>query len=84
VQKINDAVVLERAKELCKQDGYEWELEFKPVLRRGTKIIPKPILKEAERTGYLARARDQLLKELASPGLDARQNMLTFPPRSGR
>ena len=84
MQKINDAVVLERAKELCKQDGCEWEPEFKPVLRRGTKITPKPILKEAERAGYLARARDQLIKELASRDLDARQNMLTYLPRSGR
>jgi hypothetical protein len=65
VQKINEAEVLKRAKELCKQDGYEWEVEFKPILPMGTKIILKPILKEAQRTGYLARAREQLLKECA-------------------
>jgi hypothetical protein len=65
VQKISEAAVLKRAKDLCKQDSYEWELEFKPVLPMGTKIILKPILKEVERTEYLARAREQLLKECA-------------------
>jgi hypothetical protein len=27
--KLNEAAVLERAKKLCKEDGFEWDLEFK-------------------------------------------------------
>jgi hypothetical protein len=65
VRKVNEVAILKRAKELCKQDGCEWELEFKLPLPMGTKINLKPILDEAGRGGYLALAREQLLKESA-------------------
>ena len=63
MQKVDESATLKRAKKLCEQDGYDWELEFKPVLPVGTKIRLKPFLDEAGRREYLARAREQLLKE---------------------
>ena len=65
VRKVDEAAILKRAIELCKQDGYDWELEFKPVLPMGSKLTQRPFLDEAGRSAYLARAREQLLKECA-------------------
>jgi hypothetical protein len=62
VRKVDEAAILKRAIELCKQDGYDWELEFKPVLPMGTKLKPRLFLDEAARGEYLVRAREQLLK----------------------
>jgi hypothetical protein len=61
--KINEAVILRRAKALCKQDGQNWALEFTPLLPSGTKFGVLPFLDEAGRSEYLARARDQLACE---------------------
>jgi hypothetical protein len=38
VQKVNEVAILKRAKELCEQDGCEWELEAKLPLPMGTKL----------------------------------------------
>jgi hypothetical protein len=65
VNEVNEWAILKRAKELCEQDGYEWQLDYKPAPPMGTKIKLKRFLDEAGRSGYLARAREQLLKECA-------------------
>jgi hypothetical protein len=62
--EINKAVIEERAKKLSKQDGWEWEPEFKMLLPKYSKIVPKPVLLDEEaRQKYLERARKELLNE---------------------
>ena len=63
VTKVERAEVLRRAKALCEQDGKLWDMEFTPVKPRGTPITLKPILDDVGRCEYLARAREQLLKD---------------------
>jgi hypothetical protein len=65
MSQINEAAIINRAKKLCEQDGYDWDLEFKPPMPMGTKIRLKRFLDEAGRRKYLERAREQLLKECA-------------------
>ena len=60
--KINEAAILRRAKALCKQDGKNWASEITPL--EGTKIGLIPFLDEAGRREYLARAREQLTREI--------------------
>jgi hypothetical protein len=60
---INEAVIERRAKELCKQDGFEWDVELKMPVPDPTKITLRPILKEQDRQKYLARAHSELSKE---------------------
>ncbi len=52
---IDDAAILKRARELCERDGIAWEFSRTARLRR--------TLDDAGRREYLARAREQLLKE---------------------
>jgi hypothetical protein len=61
--EINEAVILRRAKVLCKQDGKNWASEFAPLLPPGTKFGVLPFLDEAGRSEYLALAREQLASE---------------------
>jgi hypothetical protein len=61
--EISEATILRQAKELAQQDGNEWEYEFRQPLALGSKIPLKPILDEAGRQTYLARAREQLTQE---------------------
>jgi hypothetical protein len=58
----NDAAVERLAKELSRQDGNEWEMEWKLPLPSGAKPTLKPILDEAGREKYLVRAREQLMR----------------------
>lgn len=59
--KITEAAIQRRARALCKQDGKNWHFPFTPP--PGTKIELKIFLDEADRREYLARAREQLLRE---------------------
>jgi hypothetical protein len=61
--QINDAAVEKRARELCEQDGSEWDLEYKMPLPESAKPRLRPILGDEGRQKYLARARQQLLKD---------------------
>jgi hypothetical protein len=62
--EIDKATIEERAKKLAKQDGWEWEPEFKMPLPKYSKIVPQPILLvEESRQKYLERARKELLSE---------------------
>jgi hypothetical protein len=61
--KINEAVILRRAKALCKQDGKNWDFQFSPLLPPETKFRVLPFLDEAGRSEYLARAREQIADE---------------------
>jgi hypothetical protein len=47
---INEAAVLERARDLCKQDGFAWDLESSPGI----------VLSDEARQQYLERARAEL------------------------
>jgi len=58
--KINEAVILRRAKALCKRDGKNWALEFRPLLPPEIKFRVLPFLDGAGRSEYLARAREQI------------------------
>lgn len=64
--KIDEAAILKRAKQLCEQDGFEWELEFKRPLPKYTPIRCRPILDEQGRRKYLVRAQEELHKESGS------------------
>jgi hypothetical protein len=55
---IDEASVLKRAKELCEQDGYVWELTFKTEPNR-----PQRLASDKLRQEYLLRARAQLRKD---------------------
>jgi len=57
--EISDAAVERLAKKLAEKDGYEWQLEFKPPLPRGTKLPLRPILDDAGRERYRSLARQQ-------------------------
>jgi len=57
--KPNEAAVLERAKKLCKEDGFEWDLEFKMPLPKYSKVV----LEQEARQKYRAHARQELLDE---------------------
>ena len=61
--EIGEAAILRRAKELAQQDGNDWQYEFKPPLPPGTKIPLRAALDEAGQQRYLARAREQLIRE---------------------
>ena len=62
-----EAVVLERAKALAKQDGYEWDqLEFTSPQPRGTKIKGQAVPSDDRRQAYLARARSELRQKKGS------------------
>ena len=54
----DQAAILKRAKELCEQDGFAWELDYAPPT--GEPIIPRVTLSEEARQQYLARARAEL------------------------
>jgi hypothetical protein len=58
----DDAAVVKRAKELSEQDGFAWELTYKPVIP-GAPITSQRYLSEGRRDEYLARARDELRQE---------------------
>ena len=58
--KIDDAAILQRAKQLCERDGFAWD---GPV-RRVARVMR--VLDDATRREYLARAREQLLEEQTS------------------
>jgi hypothetical protein len=55
---VDEAAVLKRAKELCEQDGYAWDLEYAPPTAEP--IIPRVTLNEEARQQYLARARAEI------------------------
>jgi hypothetical protein len=64
--KVNETAILERAKKLCKQDGLEWDFEWKlplPGPYNPYRVVPRRVLKEEEREEYLARARKELLNQ---------------------
>jgi hypothetical protein len=63
MRKVDEAAISSRAKKLCEEDGYDWDVEWKQPLPMGTKIKLKPLLDEAGRRKYLARAREQLLTD---------------------
>jgi hypothetical protein len=65
MRKVDEAAISKRAKKLCEEDGYDWDVEFKLPLPKGTKIKLKPFLDEVGRRKYLAHAQEQLLKECA-------------------
>jgi hypothetical protein len=59
----DEAKILRRAKELCEQDGFAWEMEFGPRPPKYSPIMLQPVLlDDAARDKYLARAREQLLE----------------------
>ncbi len=58
--KPNEAAVLERAKKLCKEDGF---LEFKMPLPKYSKVVLRQVLEREARQKYLAHARQELLNE---------------------
>jgi hypothetical protein len=60
MSEVNGAAIEQLAKKLAKQDGLEWDVEFKPTVRY-SKIELRPLAKEEDRQKYLARAREQLL-----------------------
>jgi hypothetical protein len=65
--EINEAAIEERAKKLAKQDGWEWEPEYKMPLPKYSKIVPRPVLLDDEaRHKYLERARRELINERGS------------------
>jgi hypothetical protein len=55
---VDNAAVLKRAKELCEQDGYAWELDH--TVPSAEPIIPRITLSEEARQEYLTRARAEL------------------------
>jgi hypothetical protein len=55
---IDEAAVLKRAKELCEQDGYAWELDYSGPTAEP--VIPSVTLSKEARQEYLARARADL------------------------
>jgi hypothetical protein len=55
---IDEAAVLKRAKELCEQDGYAWDLDYAPPT--AVPVIPRVTLSEEARQQYLQRARAEL------------------------
>jgi hypothetical protein len=58
--RIDDAVILRRAKELCEEAGTAWDqLSAFPGIR---------VLNDSDRREYLMRARDQLVKEADNTG----------------
>jgi hypothetical protein len=61
--KLNEAAVLDRAKKLSKEDGFEWDLEFKMPPPEYSKIVLRKFLEQEARQKYLARARQELLDE---------------------
>jgi len=58
--EISETAIEKLAKELAERDGFEWQIEFKPRNPPGTKIDLKPLLEEAGREKYRARARQRL------------------------
>jgi hypothetical protein len=57
--EMSDAAVETLAKKLAEKDGFEWQLEFKPPLPSGTKLLLRPILDDAGRERYRTLARKQ-------------------------
>ena len=60
MSEVNGAAIEQLAKKLAKQDGLEWDVEFKPTVRY-SKTELRPLAKEEDRQKYLARAREQLM-----------------------
>jgi len=60
--EIGEAAILRRAKELARKDGWDWQLDFQVDLPPGD-IPLRPVLDEAGRQKYLARAREQLARD---------------------
>jgi hypothetical protein len=58
--EVSEAAIEALAKSFADQDGFDWQIEFKPINLPGTKIGLKPLLKEADRETYLVRARQRL------------------------
>jgi hypothetical protein len=59
--EIDEIAILRRAKQNCERDGRIWDAS---VLTRARPELPnKPALGRAARAQYLARAREELLKE---------------------
>ena len=58
----DDAAVEKRARALAEQDGYAWELTYKPVVP-GAPIKPQHFLNEDRRQEYMAQARASLRRE---------------------
>jgi hypothetical protein len=56
---VTEAEIEKRAKELATQDGYSWELEFRPV-QPGAMVEPQRYLSDERRQQYLDRARAEL------------------------
>jgi len=54
----DEAAIVKRARELCKQDGFAWDLEYEHP--SAEPVIPGIILSEESRQQYLARARAEL------------------------
>jgi hypothetical protein len=56
----NDATILEYAKKLCREDGFDWEIEWKMPLPGGATPSLKPIIDEKGRQKYIERAQELL------------------------
>jgi hypothetical protein len=61
--EVNEAAILDRAKTLCKNDGFAWNFEWKLPLPEPYKVVPRRVVKEEEWQQYLVRAREELLNE---------------------
>jgi hypothetical protein len=55
---VDEAAIQKRANKLCEQDGFVWELTYKPEPNR-----PQRPLNERQQQEYLARARAELCQE---------------------
>ena len=60
--RVTVAEIEKRAKENCAADGKAWDVKMRQV-RRAKKIPSIETLNVAEREKYLAKAKEQLLKE---------------------
>jgi hypothetical protein len=63
--EVDKTAILKRANELCEQDGFVWELTYKPEPN-----LPRRPLNERQRQEYLARAEAEVSREGGTPKLD--------------
>jgi hypothetical protein len=61
--ELNDGTVLKRAIALAERDGFVWEL-ISPSVIPGAKIEPQRVVSDERRHEYMARAREELAKEI--------------------
>jgi hypothetical protein len=61
--KIDEAAILRRAKELCTQDEFAWELDFTVPYPRAGHLRGSLYPNEERRQHYLALARAEMTKD---------------------